>query len=302
VAGALLFWSLLLALATAKDVGAGYLALFWVGGGTLALLAWLRAPRKWQLALALACLIPALVLTLEIAVGFLSYFVPITGMLGQGLIDVVLAALVAAVVAALATLTLPLLHAAGGFGRVAAGLALVGTVGLAVIAVRFPYTESRPRRVSVSHVADGDKGAIRVKGGPFTREIPAPPPPMPAPRAEVVGEQGTAAGNRQVTLRIHGTSPLIRLAVPQQALLDWSLAPSLSTRPVDGRYFAQFYDLPPDGHSLTLTLRGQAPVEIELRGIDGTPPTGPEVTAALRTLPPWTTAHVTASRTIKLRL
>ena len=300
LAGGVLFWSLLLALTAANNVGAGYLALFWVGGGTLALLVWLHAPRL-HLAIALACLTPAILLTLQIAVGFLSYFIPITGMLAVGPIDVMMAALVAAVVAAVATLALPLLHASGGFGRAAMALAAVGVVGLAVIAVRFPYTETRPRRVSVSHVADGDQGAIRIKGAPFTRELPAPPPPMPPPRAEVEREQRTTDGHRQVTLRIHGTSPLIRLAVPQQALLGWSLAPSLDpTRAVDGRYFAQFYALPPTGHSLTLTLRGQAPVQIELRGTDGARASGRQVDAALKSLPSWTTATVTANRTTRL--
>ena len=124
---------------------------------------------------------------------------------------------------------------------------------------------------------------------------------MPAPRAEVEREQRTTHGHRQVTLRIHGTSPLIRLAVPDQVLLGWSLAPSLDpTRAVDGRYFAQFYALPPTGHSLTLTLRGQAPVQIELRGTDGARASGPQVDAALKSLPSWTTATVTANRTTRL--
>ena len=128
LAGGVLFWSLLLALTAANNVGAGYLALFWVGGGTLALLAWLRAPRL-QLAIALGCLTPAILLTLQLAVGFLSYFIPITGMLGAGPIDVVIAALVAAVVATIATLALPLLHASGGFGRAAMALAAPGRRG-----------------------------------------------------------------------------------------------------------------------------------------------------------------------------
>jgi len=139
-------------------------------------------------------------------------------------------------------------------------------------------------------------------GDPLTRERPAPPPPMPAPRAEVEAREHVAEG-RRVTLRIHGTSPLIRLAIPRDALVGWSLAPSLAaTPPIDGRYVAQLYDLAPAGTSLTLTLRGDAPVEIELRGIDGARPSGPEIEAVVRALPAWVTPTVTASRTTRLRI
>jgi hypothetical protein len=325
--GALLLWCLLLALAAVTGIGAGYLALWWTVGGALALLLSVRAPRL-PVAVSLACLAPAIVLTAELAVLFLSYFIPITGMLGLGAIDPMIAALVALPLALMATLALPLLHATRGFGRAALGLGAVGAVGLALVAARFPFTAARPKRVMVAHVADGDEGAVRVKlrdrlglnvlvaalpgaagaawktpaGDPFTRERPAPPPPMPPPRAEIEAQERVVEG-RRVTLRIRGTSPLIRLAIPRDVLVGWSLAPSLAaTPPIDGRYVAQLYDLAPAGTSLTLTLRGDAPVEIELRGTDGAPPSGPEIEAVVKALPVWVTPTLTASRITRLQI
>jgi hypothetical protein len=324
LAGALLFWSILLAVATAKGIGAGYLALFWVAGGALALVVTTRAPRM-QLAATLACA-PALLLTVELAVFFLSYFMPIAGLLGLGTIDVMVAALVGLPVVMIATVALPALQGTGGFARVALGLAAVGVAGLVMVAVHFPYTPARPKRVAVSHVADGDRGAIRIRftdavamrevlaalpgatGQGLTRELPAAPPDMPAPAADVVAEDRAPDGTRRVTLRIHGTSPFVRLAVPREALLGWSLAESLAqTPPIEGRYVAQLYAvglLPtyssgPPGYTLTLTLRA-TPVEIELRGMDPNPPPGLE--AVLKALPPWVTVSAAATRTTRLKI
>jgi hypothetical protein len=53
---------------------------------------------------------------------------------------------------------------------------------------------------------------------------------------------------------------------------------------------------------VTLTLRGGAPVEIELRAMDPNPPSGPEVEAVLKALPAWVTVSAAASRTTRLRI
>jgi hypothetical protein len=325
--GGLIFWSALLALSAAKSIGAGYVALYWVLGGALALLLSVLMPRA-PLAVTLACLVPATVVTLEVSVGFLSYFIPITGMLALAVADVMIAALVGATVALIAPLALAAIHRTGGFARAALVLSGAGVLGLVLIAGRFPYTKERPKRVTVSHVAERDRSALRIKsgdgigmtailtalrqagfavspvaGGRFTYELAAPPPPMSAPQAEVEAEERTARGERTVTLRIHGTSPAVRLRIRKEALSGWSLAPSLeATPPIDGHYVAQFWGLAPAGHSLKLVLRETAPVEIELRGTDGARASGPQVESFLEALPAWVTASCYAVRTIRLKI
>ena len=223
-----------------------------------------------------------------------------------------------------------IVHTSGRFGRVALGLSALGVVGLVLVVARFPYTAARPKRVTISHTAEADVGQLQIKlsdgiaraavlaslpppAGPgstwlkkdsLTHTTPAPPPPMSAPRVEIESQEAiTAAGTRRVTLRIHGTSPLIRLAVPRQSLAGWSLAQSLASgRVLDDRYLAQFYALPPAGHTVTLTLRGPAPVEIELRATDGARASGPEVAALLKALPGWITPSAYAVRTIRLKI
>ena len=333
LAGGLLFWSALLALATIKSIGAGYIALVWVAGGSLALLVPMltpRAPRALTLAFTLAGMVPGMVVTLELAVLFLAYFIPITGLMGMGAVDLIIAALIAVALVAAVALPLATVQGSVGSGRVALGLCALGVVGLVLVATRFPYTADRPKRVTISHKADADRGQLQVKlfdgiarsavvaalpppAGPgstwtkkdaLTHTTPAPPPPMPAPRAEVEAQEAVSpAGTRRVTLRIHGTSPLIRLAVPRQSLAGWSLSTALASgRVVDGRYVAQFYALEPAGHVVTLTLRGAAPVEIELRATDGARASGPEVDALLKALPDWVTPSAYADRTTRLKI
>jgi hypothetical protein len=45
--------------------------------------------------------------------------------------------------------------------------------------------------------------------------------------------------------------------------------------PKNGQYGLGFEGIPADGVDVQLTLRGQGPVEIELRGMDGAPASGP---------------------------
>jgi hypothetical protein len=118
---------------------------------------------------------------------------------------------------------------------------------------------------------------------------------------DVEAEALTATGERIVALRIHGTSPGVRLRVRKELLSGWSLAPSLqATPPIDGHYVAQFYSLDRAGHSLKLTLRGTAPVEIELRATDGA--SGPQVESLLKALPAWVTPSTSAVRTVRLKI
>jgi hypothetical protein len=150
-----------------------------------------------------------MVVTLELAVLFLSYFIPITGLMGMDAVDLMIAALIAFALVVTIALPLATVQGSAGSGRVALGLCALGVVGLVLVATRFPYTADRPKRVTISHRADADSGQLQIKmfdgiaraavvaalpppAGPgstwsnkdaLTHTAPAPPPPMPAPRA-----------------------------------------------------------------------------------------------------------------------
>src|SRR6185503_11430112 len=123
-AGALLFWSAALVLATVRGVGAGYLALHWVWAPAAAVIAALALPRgsRWpraRLALLFASLIPGAVVTIELGVLFLTYFLPITGIIASPQpFDAPVAALVGIVAAAVGVFACAAVQGAGagGFG------------------------------------------------------------------------------------------------------------------------------------------------------------------------------------------
>jgi len=71
--GALLFWSVWLALATVRGIGAGYLALHWVWPAALATIVAARFPRTGRV-LFVAAVIPGAVVTVELGMLFLTYF------------------------------------------------------------------------------------------------------------------------------------------------------------------------------------------------------------------------------------
>jgi hypothetical protein len=55
--------------------------------------------------------------------------------------------------------------------------------------------------------------------------------------------------------------------------------------PTNGQYVVGFEGVPAAGVDIHLTLRGQHPVEIELRGMDGAPASGTAIEALSRRLP-----------------
>jgi hypothetical protein len=56
------------------------------------------------------------------------------------------------------------------------------------------------------------------------------------------------------------------------------------------------------GVDFQLTLRGQQPVPITLRAIDGKRPSGPEIQSLIQRLPDWVTVRAFCYRTTDLRL
>jgi hypothetical protein len=127
---------------------------------------------------------------------------------------------------------------------------------------------------------------------------------MQAPRAEVTADAYDAtADTRQITLHLIGTSPQIKLAIPAQSLVNWSVGPNLATMvPTNGQYLVGFEGMPADGADIQLTLRGSRPVEIDLRGIDGAPASGADIEALRHRLPDWVTLISYSYRTARVKI
>ena len=317
--GGLLFWAFWLLVATIGGAGTGYIAFYWVAGGTAGLLVAALCPRA-RLAGALFGLIPGAIVTIEVATMVVASIAPMAGMTPANVpTDMVIAVLVALATGLLGVVAFTLPYRTGGLGRVALVCAVLGVVGIALTALHAPYSAARPKRLLAVRAADADKSALLLASTgpdgmwslaplfpeatpapatwpsldifapPFTHMLPAPAPAMQAPRAEVTAEHRDPVTNaRHITLHLDGTSPQLRLAIPAEALLGWSVTSRLGA-PTHGRYLVHFEGVPAAGMDIQLTLRGSHPVEIDLRGIDGTLAAGPDIQALSRRLPDWVT-------------
>jgi hypothetical protein len=327
--GSLLFWAFWLLLATLAGAGAGYLAFYWVAGGALGLMLYPRA----RLAGAILGLLPGAIVTIETATMLCMNIAPMSGMVPASvpadLVIIVLCGISTALVGVVA-FTLPC--RTGGAGKMAIVCAVLGAVGIALTAAHSPYSSTHPKRLVALHAADAEKSALllgstgadgmdsllslfpnakpapatwpSVMGKPITHMLPAPVPSMPAPRADVTAEHyDHAADARQVTLHLHGTSSQLLLSIPAKALLGWSASPRLvALRPTESQYHVNFEGVPSGGVDIQLTLRGSRPVEVDLRGIDGAPASGPEIESVRRRLPDWVTLTSYSYRMARLKL
>jgi hypothetical protein len=338
-AGALLFWAVWLALATARHVGAGYLALHWVWPAAVAMIASFYFPRA-RTALALASLIPGAAVTLELGMLFLSYFIPIVGIIpAPQPFDVSIAVMAGAVAVAVAVLACAAVHRAGRFGRAALVCTAVAIAGLTASAIRFPYTAERPKRLRLAHVSLDCKGEQRSalllraddalgmasvlpslpelvparRDWPayetwqplFSHELPAPPPTEPpAPRIAVIHDAYDAATDlRELRLRVTAPGAQMRLAFPASRLVIWSLdgPPTLAAN-VRGDRTIHLEGLGADGAELSVTVRGSAPLPVELRSVARAPARDEAALELLRRLPPWTTTTSLAIHAVRLTL
>ena len=126
---------------------------------------------------------------------------------------------------------------------------------------------------------------------PFSHERPAPPPALAPPRVEVIHDAYDATTDRR-ELRLHVAAPgaQIRLALPSARLLGWSLpAPPPAVLVAHGQRLIHLEGLTADGAELSISVRGRAPLPIELRAIAREPAHDDAVEEILRRLPPWTT-------------
>jgi hypothetical protein len=338
-AGGLLFWAVWLALAAARDVGVGYLALHWVWPPAAAMLASLYFPRA-RTALALVSLLPGAALTIELGMLFLSYFVPIVGIMpAPQPFDAPIAVMAGAVAVAVGVLACAAVQRAGGLGRAALACTAVAIVGLTASATRFPYTAERPKRIRLAHVsldwAGEQRSALLLKaddalgmasvlpslpelvparpGWPpyetwhpaFSHELPAPPPSEPeAPRIAVIHDAYDAATDlRELRLRVTAPGAQMRLAFPASRLVGWSLdGPLTSVANIGGNRAIHLEGLGADGAELSVTVRGRAPLPVALRAVSRAPARDEAALELLRRLPPWTTTTSLAIRDVRLTL
>ena len=330
--GGLLFWAFWLLVATIGGAGAGYIAFYWVAGGTVGLLVSILCPPA-RLAGALFGLIPGAIVTIEVATMVVASIVPMAGMTPSNVpTDMVIAVLVALATGLVGVVAFTLPCRAGGLGKAALLCAVLGVAGIALTALHAPYSAARPKRLLAVHAADDDKSALLLASfgadgmrpllpmfpdatlapatwpsldimmPPFTHMLPAPAPAMQAPRAEVTAEHHDPATDvRQVTLHLDGTSPQLRLAIPAEALLGWSVSSKLGV-PTDGRYLVHFEGVPATGVDIQLTLRGSHPVDLDLRGIDGAPAAGPDIQALSKRLPAWVTLNAYSYRMARVKI
>ncbi|MDQ6886032.1 MAG: M28 family metallopeptidase [Gemmatimonadota bacterium] len=319
--GTLVVWMLVLLLLTLSGVGSAYLALWWVAGGAIALLAHALARQGRMRVAALVALLPAVVLTTQVGVLLLRLAVPLMGRLPLPIApDVPIAILVSLFAWMLGQ---PVACGALRTGRQlrAAGVALtVGVIALAVTISQHPYTLTRPQRLVVRQeeseafgslpsrrrivIASGDfnapgRGTIAVVGatrsergmprGPLV--IDAPPIDFPPPTLEVVAShQDAGGGTRFLELRARAPGSVrATLAWVDDRVVGWSLPLALPRAMGPGGERRLSYVAPPDsGWHITLEVRGAHPLALELGAIRDA--TTPALRNVLRNLPSWTDA------------
>jgi hypothetical protein len=317
--GGMLFWAFWLLLATLGGVGAGYIAFYWVAGGALGLLLAAAWPRARLVAVFLA-LLPGAIVTLEMATLIVANIVPMAGLMPpEAPGDLAIAVLVGLATCLVGVVAFTLPYREGGINRMALVCAGVGLVGVIFTAVHAPYSAARPKRVLAAQAADGAESALLVAAygadgmrpladrfrdaapvppswprlhfflPAFTHLLPAGPPAIAAPQAEVTASNyDSATDQRQVNLHLTSGGPELRLFIPAASLVGWSFGPSLpATPPLPGRYCVLFEGVEPAGADIQLTLRGWQPVEIELRSVGGEPASSDEARALEKRLPDW---------------
>lgn len=348
--GGLLFWSVALMFASVRGVGAGYLALHWVWAPAVAMIAGLTlsgvaGASRLRAVLLFAGVLPGAVVTIELGVLFLTYFLPITGIIAAPQpFDPVVAALVGIVAAAVGVSACAVIHGirAGGFGRAALACVAVSIVGVVATAVHDPYTVERPKRLRLAHVlvddATGSAGrresALLLGSGdalplgavlgavadfqpvhrawpapeawlpPPSHEFPAAAPMLKGPELQLLQESYDASNDRrELRIRVAAPGAQMRLGIPVERLVAWSLgAPPEAVLAQHGQRWIHLEGLGDEGAELSLTVRGRAPLPLELRAVAREPGRDAVVEAVVRRLPPWTTTTVSTVSLVRRAL
>jgi hypothetical protein len=139
---------------------------------------------------------------------------------------------------------------------------------------------------------------------PSSHELAAPPPKIEAPQVQVITDAYDAASDRR-ELRLRASAPgaQMRLGIPSARLVAWSLgAPPEATLELQGQRVIHLEGLDTEGAELSLTVRGRAPLPVELRAVAREPHADPAVDSVVRRLPAWTTTTTTTFHLVRREL
>ncbi|HEU6451633.1 MAG TPA: M28 family metallopeptidase [Gemmatimonadaceae bacterium] len=323
-----IFWTIVLAILSVERIGSAYIALWWVVGLALALLAAaLDRGRRWRLWFVIGAL-PAGMLTLQLLVLLAMLFVPVFGRLPLPIApDLVLAAMIAVPAVAVALALLPGARVAARHG-LAAVVALAAALLLMGVSLLQPrYTERRAQRLAVVHYQDGGESELRVYGmdymtprlalatdsamhpapgsgeRPLEFVAPAGPTGFIAPSVEIVAEKVDSAASlrpdnsRTVTLRVRSKGAYrVTIMAPRVQLLGWRLAPASAIPfPTMQRGAGPAADpylrldwVAPPDTGLLLSLTVRGSEGLTLHVAASHFTTTTAAAALRRTLPPWT--------------
>jgi hypothetical protein len=198
------------------------------------------------------------------------------------------------------------------------GVALIAVVAMAIVP---PFSAARPQRLRVEQRDEAGRSTLVFRGGGGQDLQGAMKGLVGAQRAEAgqwrldLGEaqpleqdaeitpqaaEGTA-GTRKVTLRLQARGAQeLKLKIPRESLVAWSLGPLPELRPGENFYRAGHVEPPAQGWEVTLTLRGDARVPVEFTQVLNNP--SPEAQAVLQHLPEWVTWLARRYRTRVLSL
>jgi hypothetical protein len=234
--GLVVCWAALLAGTTALGAGAAYIPLWWCVGCTIAVVAWSRLTGAVRWIVMLGGFAMAAVTTSQAAQLLLTSLIPLSGALGpETPVEVVIAAVTAVTLAPFAVVLVPVLQMSS-LRRVAAILAPAAGVAIGLIAMSFPYTEERPKRVYLE-VHAGEPSGPRVvletiDPGPRP-EIAAQPLDAallrPPPTIDVAPSVSPApSGSRAVDVRLTAGGAYLVDVQLEGAIAGWSLGASSS--------------------------------------------------------------------------
>lgn len=338
-ASGLLCWGGLLLLATARSLGVGYLALWWVVPSSLAILVGQSVPRA-RLGLWLASVVLGMTGLVQLVVHMVPALAGLSGMFpvpppGDVKLAMVYGMLV---VVPLALCGLAGLHRVGQLRRALGVWLAVAGLGVISTALHFPYSAARPKRLLATHAQRDGQAALLLMSldvlpllphqagiseaqsvpasedwpnallppgwlPPYSHKLPASPLDAAPPRLEVLSRSEDAkTGTRTVTMRLLASGWMTAIDIPQESLAGWSLGEPLP-QPGDGQPMisAVFYAPNPVGQEVTLRLRGTTPVTVTLRQ-NHAPAQTRELIELRRRLPDWTTINAAALQVVRTTL
>ena len=207
--------------------------------------------------------------------------------------------------------------------------AVVASLGLAATVT--PFSAERPRRILVTQAETEGRSAFLLRARDVlpldsalgklsgareiaqkwpnfevyepepTHEVAGPAPNFAPPSLELLSRTDNADGTRTLQLRLHAETTNLRMFVERGRVASWSVHPEVAEPPAaDGRAAIYFQGVDPSGETISLTLRGNEPAEIEL--IASTFAPSPELLQLTAAFPDWALPVPLLARSVKLSI